>query len=117
MEQQSYYNLKHLMNTLLSNNGYEVFPFIDTPWNPALIFRRANHDKIYFLKLGLAEGDYIELKATPPELSDPTLANNIGNNAYQALMTANEQNNIVWLAGGAQTTASGWQSAFIMRER
>ena len=115
--QQSDYNLKHLMNSLLSNNGYEVFPFIDSPWNPVLIFKRANHGKIYFLKLGLAEGDFIEFKTITAELSDPKLFSKIGNNAYQELMTANEQNNIVWLMGGAQITASGWQSAFIIRER
>lgn len=115
--QQSDYSLKHLISTVLSNNGYDVFPFTNTPWNPVLIFKRANHEKIYFLKLGLAEGDYIELKTTPPELSDPDLANKVGNDAYQALMTADAQSNIVWLLGGAQSTASGWQSVFIMRER
>ncbi|VVO59135.1 hypothetical protein [Pseudomonas fluorescens] len=114
---QSDYNLKYLLNSVLTNNGYDVFPFTNEQRDSVLVFKRANHDKVYFLKLGFAKGNHIELKTKPPELSDPRLISKVGDNAYQALMTANAQQKIVWLVGGAQSTASGWQSVFIMRER
>lgn len=117
LAQKSDNNLKHLVNNVLINNGYEVFPASSKARNPVLVFKRANHDKVYFLKLGLAERNSIELKAAAPELADPDLASQVGNEAYQALMAANAHDNIVWLLGGVQSTSSGWQSVFIMRER
>ncbi len=115
---RSDYNLKRLVRTALVRNGYEVFPLLNEHRNPKLIFKRAGHDKVYFLKLGFVEKNAIAINSPPsPELSDPSLFSQVGNDALQALTTANQQNNIVWLLGGFQTTPSGWQSVFIIRER
>ncbi|MFJ7283144.1 hypothetical protein [Pseudomonas sp. NPDC099000] len=115
---RSDYNLKRLVSTALTRNGYEVFPLLNEHRNPVLVFKRADHDKVYFLKLGIAERNAIGINPSPaPELADPSLVSQVGNDALQALTTANQQNNIVWLLGGFQTAPSGWQSVFIIRER
>ncbi|MDR6913811.1 hypothetical protein J2X66_000658 [Pseudomonas sp. 3296] len=115
---RSDYNLKRLASTVLIRNGYEVFPLLNEHRNPKLIFRRTGHDKVYFLKLGIVEKNAIELNPSPiPEIASPALVLQVGTEAQQALITANQQNNIVWLLGGFQTTPSGWQSVFIIRER
>ena len=115
---RSDYNLKRLVSTALIRNGYDVFPLLNEHRNPKLIFKREGHDKVYFLKLGIVEKNAIGLKPSlAPELAYQALASQVGNEARQALITANQQNNIVWLLGGVQTTPSGWQSVFIIRER
>ncbi|MCP1519386.1 hypothetical protein J2Y74_003696 [Pseudomonas migulae] len=111
-------NLKRLVSTVLIRNGYEVFPLLHEHRNPKLVFKRADHDKVYFLKLGIVERNAIRTPPSPtPELADPSLVAQVGNNALQALVTANQQNNVGWLLGGIQTSPSGWQSVFIIRER
>ncbi|EJM12617.1 hypothetical protein PMI21_04664 [Pseudomonas sp. GM18] len=112
------HNLKRLVSTALIRSGYEVFPLLHEHRSPKLVFKRADHDKVYFLKLGIAERNAIRTNPSPPpELSDPSLVPQVGNTALQALVTANQQNNVVWLLGGVQTAPSGWQSVFIIRER
>jgi hypothetical protein len=106
------------VSTVLVRNGYEVFPLLNEHRNPKLIFKRAGHEKVYFLKLGIVERNAIEINPSPvPEFAYPALVSQVGNEAQQALTTANLQNNIVWLLGGFQTAPLGWQSVFIIRER
>ncbi|HEF4761718.1 TPA: hypothetical protein SAN82_004176 [Pseudomonas putida] len=111
------YNFKQLMRNVLERNGYDVFPLTNGHLGPTLVFTRPNHDSLFFLKLGHANGDAIS-DITPPgnELSDPHLAARIGEPAHTALRTAYDQNKVVWLVGGIQTTASGGQKVFIIRE-
>lgn len=110
-------NLKRLVSSVLVRNGYDVFPLTSEDSGPTLVFTRANHDAVYFLKLGRIDG-YLIRDITPPgnELSDPHLTTRIGEPARAALRAAYDQNKVVWLLGGTQTTASGWQSVFIIRE-
>lgn len=114
----SNYNLKRLVVSVLVRNGYEVFPLTNEHQGPTLVFTRKNHDAVFFLKLGIIDGHAIR-DITPPgnELSDPLLITRIGEPAQAALRTAYDQNKVVWLLGGTQTTASGWQSVFIIKER
>ncbi|RKS12729.1 hypothetical protein BJ917_5970 [Pseudomonas sp. WPR_5_2] len=114
----SNFNLKRLVATVLVRNGYSVFPLTNEHQGSTLVFTRANHDAVFFLKLGRVEGHAIR-DITPPgnELSDPHLTARIGEQARTALLTAHDQNKVVWLLGGTQITASGWQSVFIIRER
>ncbi|MCW8278387.1 hypothetical protein IMF27_24780 [Pseudomonas sp. PCH199] len=113
----SNYNLKRLVGSVLVRNGYEAFPLTIEHRGPTLVFTRANHDTVFFLKLGRVDG-YAIRDITPPgnELSDPNLTARIGVPARTALLTAYAQNKVVWLLGGTQTTSSGWQSVFIIRE-
>lgn len=113
----SSYNLKRLVGSVLVRNGYEVFPLTNEHLGPTLVFTRKNHDSVFFLKLGRVDGHAIR-DITPPgnELSDAHLSTRIGEPAQAALRTAYDQNKVVWLLGGTQTTASGWQSVFIIRE-
>ncbi|MHC8343128.1 hypothetical protein [Pseudomonas sp. RT6P73] len=115
---RSDYNLKRLVSTVLIRSGYEVFPLLHEHRSPKLVFKRADHDKVYFLKLGIAERNAIRTNPSPaPELADPSLVSQVGNHALQALVTANQQNNVGWLLGGVQTSPTGWSSVFIIRER
>ncbi|MHC8366248.1 hypothetical protein ACYZT9_10290 [Pseudomonas sp. ZT5P21] len=111
------YNLKRLVGSVLVRNGYDVFPLTSEHRWPTLVFTRVNHDAVFFLKLGRIQGDAVR-DITPPgnELSDPLLASRIGESARSALRTAYDQNKVVWLLGGTQITASGWQSVFMIRE-
>lgn len=110
------YNLKQLVSSVLVRNGYEVFPMTSEHRGPTLVFTRANHDAVFFLKLGRVNGETLR-QITPPgdELSDPHLAIRIGEAAKARLRSAYDQNKVVWLMGGTQTTASG-SSVFIIRE-
>lgn len=111
------YNLKRLVGSVLVRNGYEVFPLTNEHLGPTLVFTRKNHDTVFFLKLGRIDGHAIR-DITPPgnELSDPHLTARIGVPARTALLSAHDQHKVVWLLGGTQTTASGWQSVFVIRE-
>lgn len=113
----SNHNLKRLVRNVLMRNGYEVFPLTNEHQGPTLVFTRKNHDSVFFLKLGRIDGHAIR-DITPPgnELSDPYLSTRIGEPAQAALRAAYDQNKVVWLLGGTQRTASGWQSVFIIRE-
>lgn len=113
----SNYNLKRLVGSVLVRNGYDVFPLTQEHRGPTLVFTRANHDAVFFMKLGRVDGHAIK-DITPPgnELSDPHLTTRIGEQARAKLLTAYGQNKVVWLLGGTQITSSGWQSVFIIRE-
>ena len=112
------FNVKRLLASVLVRNGYDVFPLTSEYRGPTLVFTRANHDSVFFLKLGRIDGDTLR-DVTPPgnELADPHLAARVGERAQIALRAAHDQNKVIWLLGGTQTTTSGWQSVFIIRER
>lgn len=111
------YNLRRLVGSVLVRNGYEVFPLTNEHRGPTLVFTRANHDAVFFLKLGRVEGDAVrQITPSGDELSDPHLTLRIGAPAHAALRAAYDQNKVVWLLGGPQKTASGWESVFIIRE-
>lgn len=111
------YNLKRLVGSVLVRNGYDVFPLTNEHRGPTLVFTRANHDAVFFLKLGRVEGDAVrQITPSGDELTDPHLASRIGEPARAALRTAYDQNKVIWLLGGTQKTALGWESVFIIRE-
>ncbi|MCK1791224.1 hypothetical protein [Pseudomonas violetae] len=110
--------LKVLVGTVLIRNGYDVFPIQSLHQHPKLVFKRPDHDRIYFLKLGVSNKDVISVNPTPvPELSNPLLPAQIGVDAVLELSAANARSKVTWLLGGVQTTSTGWQSVFIMKER
>ncbi|WP_242209794.1 MULTISPECIES: hypothetical protein [unclassified Pseudomonas] len=109
-------NLRRLLGALLIRSGYDVFPLTHEHRIPTLVFRRATHDQVYFLKLGSVE--HVGLSHTPGnELADPGLPARIGNDAFLALTTATAQNKVVWLIGGVLKVESNPDSVFIIRER
>ncbi|MEZ1316341.1 hypothetical protein QIW53_09970 [Pseudomonas fluorescens] len=110
-------NLKQLVRAVLIRNGYEVFPLTDEHQGPTLVFTRPNHDSVFFLKLGRVNGEAIR-QVTPSgaELSDPHLARRVGDAAQARLHSAYDQNKLVWLLGGTQITAAGFESVFLIRE-
>jgi len=113
----SNFNLKQLVGTVLVRNGYDVFPLANEHQGPTLVFTRANHDYVFFLKLGRVNGENIRQIVHPgAELADPHLAARIGEAAQTRLRAAYDQDKVVWLLGGTQKTASGIESVFIIRE-
>lgn len=100
-----------LFHTLLLRNGYEVFPLTNHLQNGELVFRRSH--QLYFLKLQQTVTDSIAYE--PPMVNDPHLVTRIGGEAYQALISANEKNSVIWLAGGIQRLETGQEAAFIIR--
>ncbi|MHC8318826.1 hypothetical protein [Pseudomonas sp. LB3P31] len=110
--------LKLLVAYVLARNGYEIFPLQNHHRPPKLVFRRKGHEKVYYLKLGVAENNAIAVNPAPvPELADPSLPAHVGVDAVLELAAANARNNVVWLLGGIHTSPTGWQSIFIMKER
>jgi hypothetical protein len=109
-------NLRRLLGALLVRSGYDVFPLTHEHRMPTLVFRRATHDQVYFMKLGAVE--HVGLSHTPGnELADASLPDRIGNDAFVALTTATAQNKVVWLIGGVLKVESNPDSVFIIRER
>jgi hypothetical protein len=112
------YNLKRLVGALLIRSDYEVFPLTHEHRGPTLVFKRPDGLRLYFLKLGAIEGDSFALTSeSGNELASPLLSSRIGSDALGALEVANAQNNVTWMLGGVQKTASGEYSIFILRER
>lgn len=114
--------LSLLLASILGHSGYKVF----LPANvenvqlspPTLVFKRPNHNKVYFLKLGRVETDAIEIKPPAiPELADPLLRARVGAEAHQLLLAANAKGDVVWLIGGVQHLLAGNPSVFIIKER
>jgi len=109
-------NLRRLIGSLLVNSGYELFPLTYEHRMPTLVFRRANHDQVYFLKLGAV--DQAGLTHVPGnELTEPSTPARIGQDAFKALTEAAAQNKVVWLIGGVLKVAGKPDSVFIIRER
>jgi len=109
-------NLRRLLGALLVRSGYEVFPLTYEHRVPTLVFKRANHDRVFFLKLGSV--DQVGLSHTPGnELVEPSLPARIGAEAFAALTLADTQNKVTWLIGGVLKVGGNPDSVFIIRER
>jgi len=109
-------NLRRLIGSLLVNSGYELFPLTYEHRMPTLVFKRAHHDQIFFLKLGAI--DQAGLTHVPGnELTEPSTPARIGQDAFKALTEAAAQNKVVWLIGGVLKVAGKPDSVFIIRER
>ncbi|WP_238541238.1 hypothetical protein [Pseudomonas sp. GM18] len=111
-----------LLASILGHSNYKVyFPVnvdnLKAP-PPTLVFKRPNHNKVYFLKLGRVETDAIEIKQPhAPELADPLLRARIGAEAHQLLLAADARADVVWLIGGVQHLPGGSPTVFIIKER
>ncbi|WP_322846441.1 hypothetical protein [Pseudomonas sp. B33.4] len=109
-------NLRRLLGALLIRSGYDLFPLTHEHRMPTLVFKRANQEQVYFLKLGAVE--QVGLSHTPGnELVDPNLQERIGKDAFLALMSSHARNKVVWLIGGVLKVDSNPDSVFIIRER
>ncbi|WP_157720679.1 hypothetical protein [Pseudomonas granadensis] len=109
-------NLRRLLGALLVRSGYDIFPLTYEHRQPTLVFRRAGHEPVYFLKLGSV--GQAGLSHTPGnELADPSLPSRIGSDAFSALNTAVTQGKVIWLIGGVLKVESNPDSVFIIRER
>ncbi|WP_236169477.1 hypothetical protein [Pseudomonas atacamensis] len=109
-------NLRRLLGALLVGCGYELFPLTYEHRMPTLVFKRAGHDQIFFLKLGaISQAGLTHVPGN--ELAEPGLPARIGQDAFKALTDAAAQNKVVWLIGGVLKVASTPDSVFIIRER
>jgi hypothetical protein len=109
-------NLRRLLGALLMRAGYDLYPLTHEHRKPTLVFRRENHDQVFYLKLGSVE--HVGLTHTPGnELVDPSLPDRIGKDAFLALLTAQPKNKVIWLIGGVIKVQSEPDSVFIIRER
>lgn len=109
-------NLRRLVGALLIRSSYDVFPLTHDHRMPTLVFRRTNHDEVFFLKLGAVE--HIGLSHAPGnELADPGLPARIGSEAFTALTSAAVKGKVVWLIGGVMKVESNPEAVFILRER
>lgn len=112
------YNLRRLVGALLIRSGYDVFPLTHDHRRPALVFKRADQETVFFLKLGVLNHELVVHNTLPgTELADPDLPARIGSAAHLALTSAEAQKNLVWLIGGVLKTESAADSVFILRER
>ena len=109
-------NLRRLVGALLIRSGYDVFPLTHEHRQPTLVFRRTNHEEMFFLKLGV-NGDSGLPHPIANELADPDLPRRIGNDALLALTTAQARNKLVWLIGGVVKVGANPESVVILRER
>ncbi|MFJ2466651.1 hypothetical protein [Pseudomonas sp. NPDC087615] len=109
-------NLRRLVGALLVRSGYDIFPLTYEHRSPTLVFRRTNHQEVFYLKLGTVGDPGL---SHPPgnELSDPNLPQRIGSAALLALQSAEAQNKVVWLVGGVAKVASNPVAVVIIRER
>ncbi|VVQ06081.1 hypothetical protein PS918_04681 [Pseudomonas fluorescens] len=111
------YNLKRMVGSVLVRNGYDVFPLTQDHRAPLLVFTRRNHDAVFFLRLERVNGESVrEITSPGDELSNPQLPSLIGEPARAALLSAYDQNRLVWLLGGPQENPSGLKSVFLIRE-
>lgn len=109
-------NLRRLLGALLVGCGYELFPLTYEHRMPTLVFKRAGHDQIFFLKLGaISQAGLTHVPGN--ELTEPSLPARIGQDAFTALTDAATRNKVVWLIGGVLKVASTPDSVFIIRER
>ncbi|WP_262137428.1 hypothetical protein [Pseudomonas sp. Marseille-Q5117] len=93
-----------------------MFPLTYEHRVPTLVFKRANHDRVFFLKLGSV--DQAGLSHTPGnELTEPSLPARIGAEAFAALTVAAAQHKVTWLIGGVLKVDGIPDSVFIIRER
>lgn len=110
-----------LLSSLLSQSNYKVFlPSGEgLGLNPqTLVFKRDNHQKVYFLKIGYLTTDTLEIyHPTLPELADPMLHRRIGADGHQALLAADARGDVVWLIGGVQHLPGADPTVFIIKER
>ncbi|HWH85183.1 MAG TPA: hypothetical protein VNV36_00230 [Pseudomonas sp.] len=109
-------NLRRLLRALLLDSGYELFPLTYEHRKPTLVFKLAEGDQIFFLKLGSI--DQAGLTHVPGnELNEPSLPTRVGQVAFKALTEAAAQSKVVWLIGGVLKVADKPDSVFILRER
>ncbi|WP_454564450.1 hypothetical protein [Pseudomonas sp. AIG] len=109
-------NLRRLLGALLIRAGYDLYPLTHEHRKPTLVFKRDNHDQVFFLKLGSVE--HVGLThASGNELVEPGLPDRIGKDAFLALMSAQARNKVVWLIGGVLKVQSEPDSVFMLRER
>ncbi|MHC8318825.1 hypothetical protein [Pseudomonas sp. LB3P31] len=111
-----------LLSSLLSKSNYKVFlprKAEHLKFNPpTLVFKRNNHAKVYFLKLGYIETDAIKIRPpTMPELRDPMLHMRMSAEGHQALLGAEVRGDVVWLIGGVQHLPGREPAIFIIKER
>ncbi|VVO59114.1 hypothetical protein [Pseudomonas fluorescens] len=111
-------NLKTLFINILNDSGYDTLTPEAVTHHNTLVFKRPNHPKVYFMKLGRTVDDDIEIR-TPltPELEDPLLIKQMSANTHQTLVAANARNDVVWLIGGIQHPPGRSPSLFIIRDR
>jgi len=111
-------NLKKLFVNILNDSGYDTLTPEAVTHRNTVVFKRPNHPKVYFMKLGRTVTDDIEIR-TPliPELEDPLLIKQMSANTHQTLVAANARNDVVWLIGGIQHLPERSPSIFIIRDR
>jgi hypothetical protein len=111
-------NLKKLFVNILNESGYDTLTPEAVTHHKTLVFKRPNHPKVYFMKLGRTETDGIEIRTpSTPELEDPLLINQMSAEMHQTLVAANARNDVVWLIGGIQHPPAGSPTIFIVRDR
>ena len=111
-------NLKALFINILDKSGYDTLTPDAVTHLDTLVFKRPNHPKVYFMKLGRVETENIAIR-TPLtlELQDPLLINQMSAEMHRTLVAAHARNDVVWLIGGVQHLPTKSPSTFILRER
>lgn len=113
---QSASDFKRFMESLLVRNGYVVFKPTSAPSYPALVFRRAGHDFVFYMSLHRVRGNNIHVpSASDRKLSPDRLLQQIGRPAIQAVENAQTANKLIWLRGGSRVSAHHPDAVFIVR--
>lgn len=113
---QSASDFKRFMASLLERNGYVVFKPTSAQSYPALVFRRAGHDFVFYMSLHRVRGDNIQVSAASDRIFTPDrLLQQIGRPAMQAVENAQSANKLIWLRGGSHVSARQPDTVFIVR--
>ncbi|WP_434609404.1 hypothetical protein [Pseudomonas sp. R1-7] len=107
------------MTERLERNGYMVFPARSLPSFPNVVFKRAEHDFIFFMTLHRTETQDIIIPRINPRDFGLVLRNQLGHETMNAMESAHNDNKLISLRGGIQTLPSNntpTATVFIVRD-
>ena len=110
-------DFKRFMAALLTRNGYTVMEPNSFNSFPALVFRRTEHDYVFFMSLHRTRIPKISL----PMYMDPTTAGTrletqVGDDAAKVVKDAQKADKIIWLKGGTEIRPGIADTIFIIRD-
>lgn len=110
-------DLKRFMANLLTRNGYGVFEPNSLNSFPALVFRRSEHDYVFFMSLHRTRIPKLSLPGhTHPNTTGISLETQVGEHAANAVREAHQNNKVIWLKGGSQIRPNYPDTVFIVRD-
>ncbi|MBV4478023.1 hypothetical protein [Pseudomonas botevensis] len=109
--------MKRFTSALLTRHGYRVFHPVPGKRFAAVVFRRPEHDVLFFLSLRRIKGNKIRFEPRhDPRSSRYSLSDQVGLQAAEAVESAHAAGKVIWLRGGPQTLATEPDTFVIIRD-